>query len=66
MSQENLEVVERAVAALNERDIDRYLGCCTEDIELALAGSWRMKDYLEFREALEAVGLSEQDAHADS
>jgi ketosteroid isomerase-like protein len=34
MSQENVEVVERAVAAVNERDIDRYLACCTADIEL--------------------------------
>jgi hypothetical protein len=34
MSEENVEVVERALAALNERDIDRYLACCTEDIQL--------------------------------
>ena len=34
MSQENVEVVERAIAALNERDIDRYLGCCTDDVEV--------------------------------
>ena len=34
MSQENVEIVKRAVAALNERDIDSYLACCTEDIEL--------------------------------
>jgi ketosteroid isomerase-like protein len=34
MSQENVEVVKRAVAALNERDIDRYLAGCTEDIEV--------------------------------
>jgi ketosteroid isomerase-like protein len=34
MSLENVEVVKRAVAAVNERDIDRYLACCTEDIEL--------------------------------
>jgi len=34
MSQEDLEVVKRAVAAVNERDIDRYLECCTDDIEL--------------------------------
>jgi ketosteroid isomerase-like protein len=34
MSQENVELVERAVAAVNERDIDGYLACCTEDIEL--------------------------------
>ena len=34
MSQENVELVERAVAAVNARDIDAYLACCTEDIEL--------------------------------
>ena len=34
MSQENLEIVERAVAAVNDRDIDSYLACCTEDIQL--------------------------------
>jgi hypothetical protein len=34
MSQENVEVVERAIAALNARDIEAYLACCTEDIQL--------------------------------
>jgi hypothetical protein len=34
MSQENVEVVERVITAVNERDIDRYLSCCTEDIQL--------------------------------
>jgi ketosteroid isomerase-like protein len=34
MSEQNVETVKRAVGALNERDIERYLGCCTEDIEL--------------------------------
>ena len=34
MSQENVEVVKRAIAAVNDRDIDRYLAACTEDIEL--------------------------------
>jgi ketosteroid isomerase-like protein len=34
MSQENVEIVERAVAAVNDRDIDGYLACCTEDIQL--------------------------------
>ena len=29
MSEENVEIVERAIAALNERDIDDYLACCT-------------------------------------
>jgi ketosteroid isomerase-like protein len=34
MSQENVEVVKRAVAAINRRDIDGYLACCTEDVQL--------------------------------
>jgi len=34
MSQENLEVVRRAVAALNARDLEGYLACCTPDVEL--------------------------------
>src|SRR5436190_23273095 len=34
MSQKNVEVVKRAVSAVNERDIDRYLACCTENVEL--------------------------------
>ena len=34
MSQENLEVVKRAIAAINARDIDGYLACCTEDVVL--------------------------------
>jgi len=36
MSEANLQTVKRAVAAVNERDIDRYLDCCTEDIELTI------------------------------
>jgi hypothetical protein len=34
MSQENVEIVKRAIAAVNERDIDGYLACCTEDVEV--------------------------------
>jgi hypothetical protein len=34
MSQENIEVVNRAVEAINQRDIDGYLACCTEDVQL--------------------------------
>src|SRR5215208_820001 len=34
MSQENVDLVRRAVAAVNARDIDRYLACCTKDVEL--------------------------------
>ena len=34
MSQENVEVVKRAIAAVNARDIEAYLACCTQDIEL--------------------------------
>ena len=34
MSQENLEAVRDAISAFNERDVDRYLAHCTEDIQL--------------------------------
>ena len=34
MSPENFEVIRRAITALNDRDIDRYLSCCTEDVQL--------------------------------
>jgi ketosteroid isomerase-like protein len=34
MSQENVRLVERAIAALNARDIEAYRACCTEDVKL--------------------------------
>jgi ketosteroid isomerase-like protein len=34
MSQENVETVERAIAAINARDLDGYLACCIENVEL--------------------------------
>ena len=34
MSQENVEVIRRAVAALNDRDLDQYLACCTAEVQL--------------------------------
>ena len=34
MSLQNVELVERAVAAINARDIEGYLACCTENVEL--------------------------------
>src|SRR6266536_1456483 len=35
MSRENVETVKRAIAALNERNIDGYLSCCTDDVQLS-------------------------------
>jgi ketosteroid isomerase-like protein len=35
MSKENVELVRRAVAAVNRRDIDAYLACCTDDVQLS-------------------------------
>jgi len=35
MSQENVEIVKRAIAAVNERDVDAYLSCCTKDAKLS-------------------------------
>jgi ketosteroid isomerase-like protein len=34
VSQQNIEAAERLVAAVNERDVDGYLACCTHDIQL--------------------------------
>jgi len=36
MSQENVATVGRAVAAINARDVDAYLACCTENVELLM------------------------------
>ncbi|HEX3327575.1 MAG TPA: nuclear transport factor 2 family protein [Actinomycetota bacterium] len=35
MSQENVEVVTRAIDAVNARDVDRYLSCCTDNVQLS-------------------------------
>jgi ketosteroid isomerase-like protein len=34
MSHENLEAVQEVIAAVNDRDLDRYLAHCTESIQL--------------------------------
>ncbi len=34
MSQENVRLVERTIAAINARDIEGYLACCTEKVKL--------------------------------
>ncbi len=34
MWQENVRLVERAIAAINARDIEGYLACCTENVKL--------------------------------
>ena len=44
-SEENFELVRRAIAALNARDIDGYLSCCTEDVRLQPAWSTVQGDY---------------------
>jgi ketosteroid isomerase-like protein len=49
MSQENVETVGRAIAAINAREIDAYLACCTENVELltplaAVGGEYRGPD----------------------
>ncbi len=37
MSQENVDTARRCVEALNRRDADGYLDCCTDDVELRTA-----------------------------
>ena len=39
MSQQNLETVRQAIAAINAREIDTYLAYCTENVELLIAES---------------------------
>jgi ketosteroid isomerase-like protein len=34
MSQEDVRLVERAIAAINARDIEGYRACCTENVKL--------------------------------
>ncbi len=34
MSLENVEIVNLAISAINERDVDAYLSVCTSDVEL--------------------------------
>jgi ketosteroid isomerase-like protein len=34
MSEQNLEVVKRAISAINERDVEAYVSVCTPDFEL--------------------------------
>ena len=34
MSRENVRLVERAIAAINARDIEGYLACCAENVKL--------------------------------
>jgi ketosteroid isomerase-like protein len=34
VSRQNVELVERVVAAVNERDVDGYIGCCADDVKL--------------------------------
>jgi ketosteroid isomerase-like protein len=36
MPQENVEVVRQLIAALNERDVERYLSLCTPEVELGV------------------------------
>jgi hypothetical protein len=45
MSQENFEVIGRVIAAVNDRDIDGYMSCCTEDVQLVPAWSAVEGDY---------------------
>ena len=35
MPAENVSLVERAIAAVNARDIEGYLACCSEEVRLS-------------------------------
>ena len=34
MSQEHVKTENRAIAALNDHDVERYLACCTADMQM--------------------------------
>jgi len=34
VAEENVDLVRRAIAAVNARDIEDYVACCTEDVML--------------------------------
>ena len=34
ITRENVTTAQLAIAALNDRDVDAYLACCAEDVEL--------------------------------
>ena len=42
MSQENVEIVRRLVAAVNAHDLEGYLACCREDVKLYLPGAGQL------------------------
>jgi hypothetical protein len=54
MSEENVEVVRRAIAAVNQRDVDGYLGLCAP----RGAKLCRIRVYNDPDEGLRAAGLS--------
>jgi hypothetical protein len=45
MSEENFEVIRRVITAVNDRDIDGYMSCCTEDVRLVPAWTAVAGDY---------------------
>ena len=64
VSQANVEVVRRVVAALNAHDLEGYLACCTEDVQLhtpvaAFSGAY------EGREGIERFFTDIEDAAPD-
>jgi len=66
MSQENVAIVHGAIAAINKRDIDGYLACCTEDVQLITSfaeiggGLPRQREAGRgWKDALQATGLRE-------
>ncbi|MFL5820560.1 MAG: nuclear transport factor 2 family protein [Solirubrobacteraceae bacterium] len=64
MSRDKFEAVRTNVAALNERDVDRYLACCTADVELVPATGAIEGGYIG-RRGIERFFADLRDAAAD-
>jgi ketosteroid isomerase-like protein len=65
MARDNVQTVKRAVAALNERDIDAYLGCCTDDVELHVTPMAAVGGVYEGREAIQRFWTDIADTSPD-
>jgi hypothetical protein len=72
MSQENLLLARRLVEAFNRHDVEAFIAALDPSVEyhsaITVPGGAAYHGHAgvrRYREALEAVGLSEQDAHAE-
>jgi ketosteroid isomerase-like protein len=64
MSRENLATARRCLDAVNRRDVDGYLACCTDDVELRTA-LVALEGVLEGRDGIQRFFADIQDTAPD-